>query len=60
MGAMMDIQSRTRLIKIIVWLVAEATLNLSGMDTIANYSEYVFGQDFTSTTITQPAIVLHL
>jgi hypothetical protein len=53
-------QLKARLIKVLVWFVAEATLNVSGMDTIANYSEYVFGQEFTTTHATQPAIMIVL
>jgi hypothetical protein len=55
----MDKQLRTRLVNIIVWLVAEITLNLSGMDTIANYSEYVFGQEFSAASGVHIDVVIY-
>lgn len=41
----MDAKLKNRLFKVIIWLAAEVTLNLLGMDTMADYSEFVFSQE---------------
>ena len=38
----MEIRWKTLLTKILIWLVAEILLNCMGIDTIADYSEFVF------------------
>lgn len=53
----MDAKLKSRLIKITIWLAAEITLNVLGMDTMADYSEFVFGQEATISHPTQAAIV---
>lgn len=51
-------QLKTRLTKITIWLVAEITLNLLNMDTMADYGEFVFGQEFAIAHTLHPAITL--
>ncbi len=52
----MDAQWKTRLFKIILWVVTEATLNLLNLDTIANFGEFVLGHEFAIANENQPAI----
>ena len=56
----MNAEWKTRLFKITIWLAAEVTLNLLGMDTMADYGEFVFGQETILAKANQPAIVLWL
>jgi len=50
----MNILWKNLLIKTVLWLVVEIILSLLGLDNIADYSEFVFGQDTTVSYI-QPA-----
>jgi hypothetical protein len=34
--------SKKSVLKIVIWLVAEIILNVSGLDDLADYSEFVF------------------
>jgi len=52
---MMNILWKNLLIKTVLWLVVEVILTLLGLDNIADYSEFVFGQDTTASYI-QPNI----
>lgn len=49
---------KIRLTKIAIWLVAEITLNLLNMDTMADYGEFVFGQELAIAHSHAPAITL--
>lgn len=40
----MNAQWKTRMMKVAFWVVAEITLNLTNLDVLANYSEFVFAQ----------------
>jgi hypothetical protein len=40
----MTSQWRKPLVKILFWLMTEAVLNLSGLDVLSNYGEFVFAQ----------------
>lgn len=35
---------RKRIVEIAIWLAIEVLLNLSGLDLLGNYSEFVFAQ----------------
>ncbi len=41
----MNLKWKTIFIKIIIWLVTEIYLNLLGLDTLADYSEFILVQD---------------
>ncbi len=41
----MQIKWKTLLSKTFIWLVAEIVLNSMGLDTLADYSEFVFDKD---------------
>ena len=41
----MQIRWKTLLTKTLIWLVAEILLNSIGLDTFADYSEFVFDKD---------------
>ncbi len=56
----MNAQLKTRFAKVAIWLVAEITLNLLGMDTMADYGEFVLGQEFSLETLNQPSVTLCL
>ena len=56
----MNAQLKTRLAKVAIWLVAEITLNLLGMDTMADYGEFVLGQEFAIESSNQPSVTLCL
>lgn len=56
----MDAKLKQRLVKIIIWFAAEVTLNLLGMDTMADYSEFVFGQEPTIVHVARGAISLQV
>ena len=43
----MNIQWHKLLYKLTIWLVVEIVLNLMGLDDMADYSEFIFGQDGT-------------
>ena len=43
----MKIQWKKLIFKIALWLVAEITLNLLGLDNIADYGEFLEGQNFS-------------
>lgn len=38
---------QTKITKTTLWLAAEILLTVSGLDNLADYSEFIFGQDFT-------------
>jgi hypothetical protein len=47
------------LLKTTIWLAAEIMLNLLGLDNIADYSEFVYGQEVVLlNSLHQPTIVL--
>ncbi len=52
----MDAQWKTRLFKIVFWVVTEVTLNALNLDTIANFGEFVLGHDVAIANEHQPAI----
>ena len=41
----MNLKWKTILIKIIIWLATEIYLNLLGLDTLADYSEFILVRD---------------
>ncbi len=47
---------KSRIIKTIAWLVTEIALNLVGLDTFADYSEFIFGREFSGPLPIQPTI----
>ncbi len=47
----MQVQWKKLLVKIIVWLAAEILLNFLGLDTLADYSEFVFVCDSTNVVV---------
>ena len=47
----MQVQWKKLLAKIIVWLAAEILLNFLGLDTLADYSEFVFDRDSTNVVV---------
>ncbi|OKH27071.1 hypothetical protein [Chroogloeocystis siderophila] len=52
----MNILWKNLLIKTVLWLVVEIILSVLGLDNIADYSEFVFGQDYTVAGYSQLAI----
>jgi preprotein translocase subunit SecG len=47
------------LVKTTIWLAAEIMLNLLGLDNIADYSEFIYGQEaMLLNSLHQPAIVV--
>jgi len=38
-------QYMTTIAKLIIWFAAEIILNLTGLDNMADYSEFIFGQE---------------
>lgn len=52
----MNAQWKSRFFKIAFWVVTEVTLNVLNLDTIANFGEFVLGQDTTIAHDSQPAI----
>jgi hypothetical protein len=55
----MKIYWKTALVKLIVWIVAEVVLNLLGLDSLADYSEFLHDQDAIGLShLYQPAIVM--
>ncbi|NJP09005.1 MAG: hypothetical protein HC866_05560 [Leptolyngbyaceae cyanobacterium RU_5_1] len=56
----MNAKWRTRVIKVTIWIAAEITLNLLGMDTMADYGEFVLGQGVVLDPPNQPAVTLCL
>lgn len=46
------------LVKTTIWLAAEIMLNLLGFDNIADYSEFIYGQEVALLNSHQPAIVV--
>ncbi|MUL37184.1 hypothetical protein [Gloeocapsopsis dulcis] len=52
----MNILWKNLLIKTVLWLVVETLLSLLGLDNVADYSEFVFGRDYTTAGYIQPAI----
>ncbi len=47
----MQVQWKKLLAKIIVWLAAEILLNFLGLDTLADYSEFLFDRDSDNVVI---------
>lgn len=41
----MKVRWKTLLTKTLIWLSAEILLNIIGLDTIADYSEYIFDRN---------------
>jgi hypothetical protein len=55
----MEIHWKTVLVKLIVWLAAEVILNLLGLDSLADYSEFLHDQEAISLShLYKPAIVM--
>lgn len=55
----MKVQWKKVLVKTIVWLAVEFTLNLLGIDSLADYSEFIYEQQAVALShIHQPAIVM--
>lgn len=55
----MEIQWKTVLLKLIVWIAAEVVLNLLGLDSLADYSEFLHDQEAISLShLYQPAIIM--
>ncbi|WP_322744406.1 MULTISPECIES: hypothetical protein [unclassified Coleofasciculus] len=40
------------------WILSEIILNLLGLDNLADYSEFIFDQEFVMSTRHHPVIVL--
>lgn len=49
---------KSRLAKVAFWLIAEITLNSTGLDNLADYSEYVFEKGLATSGHCQVAINL--
>lgn len=56
----MKIQGKNLLFKIILWLVTEMLLNLLGLDSIADYGEFVSGRHLDHENTVNSAIVVFL
>ena len=41
----MPIRWKILLVKTLIWLAAEIVLNFMGLDTLADYSEFIFNQN---------------
>ncbi len=52
----MDADWKTRLFKIILWVVTEVTLNFLNLDTLANFGEFVLGHEVAIDPQPQSAI----
>ncbi len=44
----MAVRGKTLFTKTLIWLAAEIVLNLMGLDTLADYSEFVFDRNILS------------
>jgi hypothetical protein len=55
----MNAISNKLVVKIATWLVAELLLNLSGLDNLADYGEFVFGQEIIIASNQPTVVVLH-
>lgn len=54
----MKIHWKTAFIKTIVWLAAEIVLNLMGVDSLADYSEFIYEHQLAALShLHQPAII---
>ena len=57
----MKVQWKKVLVKTIVWLAVEIALNLLGLDSLADYSEFIYKQEAVVLShLHQPAIVMPL
>jgi len=56
----MQVNLKHRIAKMAILVIADLTLNLVGLDTVANYSEFVFGQELGIFSTVQPAIALQI
>lgn len=55
----MKIHWKAALLKLIVWIAAEVVLNLLGLDSLADYSEFLHDQEAIALShLDQPAIVM--
>lgn len=55
----MKFQWKKVLVKTIFWLAVEFTLNLLGLDSLADYSEFIYEQEVVALShLHQPAIVM--
>ncbi|MGQ4648622.1 hypothetical protein [Lyngbya aestuarii] len=55
----MQVQWKKILVKTSVWLTAEIILNLIGLDDLADYSEFIYEQDFAGVShLYQPTVVM--
>lgn len=55
----MQIHWKTALLKLIVWIAAEVVLNLLGLDSLADYSEFLHDQEAINLShFYQPAIIM--
>jgi len=55
----MKVHWKTVFVKTTIWLAAEIILNLFGLDSLADYSEFLYEQDVAALShFRQPAIVM--
>ena len=52
----MNTQLYKLLSKLTIWLVVEILLNLMGLDDMADYSEFIFSHNDTSTASISPCV----
>ena len=51
---------RAVVVKTTIWLVAEIILSLTGLDSLADYSEFILGRESELTTIIAPSAAVSL
>ncbi len=55
----MKVHWKTALLKTIVWIAAEIVLNFLGVDTLADYTEFLHDQEVAALShLKQPALVM--
>lgn len=55
----MNVQWKKLFVKTTIWLAAEIFLNVLGLDTLADYSEFIYEQDVLALGhLARPAIVM--
>jgi hypothetical protein len=55
----MNARWKAALMKIALWIISEIILNSTGLDGLADFSEYVFDSRFSSAVHAQEAIASH-
>ena len=55
----MKIRWRQLLINLVVWAIAEIMLNLIGLETLANYGEYLGDHDKVVQSISSSIIIIY-